>query len=282
VNANSVPVWAAGLAALGVVLLQSASQLLGVEDGEFHEVAFGNLLEHLSRTGLFSVAGGIALIGFAVMAYTLPKLMPPKIFRLGKGLPAVMGVRCTLAGAFFAAVSFLPKMLIDVRGFTELEGGLSVAVGSLGWFLGSFLQSQSWLKLLRNQIIALGGIISAIGLGLIGWFSWWSDAPFVILGLGLLAAGLGMGLAITSTSLAVMNLSSDDLYGRNTSSLQVSDSLGSAFFAGIAGSMMAGLITSLGSHHTYGLMYLVQAVVAVLSFVLALRIGRVSNESVAK
>jgi MFS family permease len=264
---HSVPIYAAGLAAAGVVLLQLCSQ-------SFEDV------ENIRRQVVIN-AIIYGLVGLAVLAYTLPKIMPPGIFKLRKGLPAVMGVRATLAGAFFAAEFFLPKMMTEVRGISLELAGLSLALGAGGWFLGSFLQSQSWLKIRRDQIIQLGSGLSTVGLVLVGWFAYWSQASYVIVAAGLLLAGLGMGLAITSTSLAVMNLSPAELYGRNTSSLQVSDSLGSAFFGGLSGSMMAALLGPFGTDHTFGIIYLTLAAVAALSLVLGYRVGHIRNESVS-
>ena len=50
---------------------------------------------------------------------------------------------------------------------------------------------------------------------------------FGLVGVGWIFAGLGMGLSISSSSLAVMTLSDPAIQGRNASSLNLFDALGS-------------------------------------------------------
>ena len=59
--------------------------------------------------------------------------------------------------------------------------------------------------------------------------------------LGWIFSGLGMGLAISSTSVAVMSLSGEGAQGRNASSLNLFDALGSGMFVGLAGTIFAAL-----------------------------------------
>jgi hypothetical protein len=87
-----------------------------------------------------------------------------------------------------------------------------------------------------------------------------------------------MGLATSSGSLAVMSLSAVAEQGRNASSLNVADALGSGIFVGIAGSIFAALSSSGNLALTFGLLQLSMAVVGVLAVLTSRRIGVVRNE----
>jgi hypothetical protein len=87
-----------------------------------------------------------------------------------------------------------------------------------------------------------------------------------------------MGLATASTSLAVMTLSAPGDQGRNGSSLNVYDALGSAIFIGVAGTIFAALHPSGNLALTFGVVEGSMVVVALLAVLTSLRIGVVRNE----
>jgi len=253
-----VPLWAAGLAAGGVALIQASGQ-------------------DLADRGVGVLTVVLAILGVGGVVVALPRLMPPRIWRLGRGLPAVMGARGALAGAFFAAQSFITMCLSETRGMELQNAGLALTVGALGWALGSLLQTQSWLKLRRDQIIALGAVAVTIGLALMALLAGWRNCPLIVLGLGLLLTGFGMGMASAGTSLATMTLSAPERIGHNTSSLQVADNLACAFIGGIAGTLFAGLHHWHSAEFTFAWLFGVVSALALMGVFLSLRIGPVRN-----
>ena len=90
-------------------------------------------------------------------------------------------------------------------------------------------------------------------------------------------AGFGMGLQNPSTSLAVMQLSSDDQLGRNTSSLQVGESLGSSLFTGLAGAWFAHFHETAALSFTFGGVMVMMVLTGLLSVLMAYRIGPVHH-----
>ena len=58
------------------------------------------------------------------------------------------------------SLTILLVTLQDLRGLTPFEVGLALTVGSLGWTAGSWLQSQSWLRLDRNAFVTLGATVT--------------------------------------------------------------------------------------------------------------------------
>ena len=218
-RARPAPLWAAGLVALAAAALQLAGQRLDW-------VALGLL-----------VAGLIA-----VLVVGLPRLMPACFNRLGRGLPAVIVARGLLAGAFVGGEAFVPLMLVEERKVALVLAGAALTVGSVGWTTGSWLQSRPWLKIRRDRLITLGCLSLAVGLavdraGRAGA----RHCRIGLVGVGWIFSGLGMGLATSSTSLAVMTLSRGAEQGRNASSLNLFDALGAGLFVGVSGTIFAAL-----------------------------------------
>lgn len=252
--ADHVPVLAALAVALGATLIQAAGQTLAW------------------------TSVPLALAGGALLAGWLRRLMPRGFSPAGPGMSSTVVTRLVMAGSFFGLQAFLPLMLVE-RGASYGDTGLAIAVSSAGWMLGSWVQSQRWLTLSRDRIIALGAACVAAGLGVAGLGAW---LPAVGMGLpvaGFTVAGLGMGLATASTSLVVMQLSQPAELGRNTSSLQTGEMLGNALLAGLAGTLFASLSPLRRPEVAYGAIGVAMTVTAVVGVLVALRIGHVENAS---
>jgi MFS family permease len=255
--ANAVkpaPVWAAGLLAVAAAMLQLAGQ----------------------RRDWFAV--GLVVGGIAGLLVALPPLMPPGFLRFRRGLCQVIQTRGLLAGAFFGAEAFLPLMLVEQRGVPLLQAGAVLTVGSIGWTAGSWLQARPWLRIRRDRLITLGGWSIGVGVALVGLIAFLPTLPYVLVAVGWIFAGLGMGLATSSGSLAAMSLSSAAEQGRNAASLNVYDALGSGVFVGVAGTIFAALHVGGNLALTFGLVELSMAGVALLAVLTSLRIGVVPNE----
>ena len=250
------PLLWAGLVAAGAAALQLAGQRLDV----------------------WSVAW--ALGGLVLLWFGLPPLLPKGFRPSGTGLDAVIVVRTLAAGAFFGAQTFLTLMLVTAEGLSLLWAGGVMTVGSVGWMLGAWLQSRPWLRLRRDHIIVVGALSSALGLigtALAGWFPGRLLAVAVV---GWVLAGLGMGLSVASTSLAVMQLSPTAEIGRNTSSLQVGEALGNSVCAGLAGTFFAYGLAQGNQTLGFGSLLTAMFVVAALAIWSSLRIGELQNHSV--
>jgi Kef-type K+ transport system membrane component KefB len=88
-----------------------------------------------------------------------------------------------------------------------------------------------------------------------------------------------MGLATSSTALAVMSLSAKTQQGRNASSLNLSDALGAGIFVGVSGTLFVALHSSGNLPLTFGSVLLAMSVIALLAAASSLRIGALANES---
>jgi MFS family permease len=248
------PLWAAVLLCVATAALQLAGQ-------------------RLDRMGLGLLIGGLALLLVA-----LPQLMPPGFLRLRRGLSQVIQTRGLLPGAFFGGEVFVPLMLVEQRSVPLFQAGAVLTVGAIGWTFGSWLQARPWLRVRRDRLITIGCCLVAMGLALVGLIAFLPRIPYPFVAVSWVLAGLGMGLATSSSSLAVMSLSTASDQGRNASSLNLYDALGSAIFVGLAGTIFAALHSSGNLALTFGVVELTMAMVAMLGVLTSLRIGVVRNE----
>jgi MFS family permease len=84
-----------------------------------------------------------------------------------------------------------------------------------------------------------------------------------------------MGLGMSSTSVLTLQLSAPGEEGRNSSGLQIGDSLGSVLGIGLAGALFSVLHDPGGSDAgVFALIWAVLGVVALLSALVALRVRR--------
>jgi MFS family permease len=248
------PLWAAGLVCIATAALQLAGQRLDW-------VAFALLI------------GGLAMLLVA-----LPQLMPPGFLRFRRGLSQVIQTRGLLPGAFFGGEAFVPLMLVEQRSVPLFQAGAVLTVGAIGWTAGSWLQARPWLHIRRDRLITFGCCAVALGLAILALVALFPAMPYLMVAVAWIFGGLGMGLAMSSTSLAVMSLSTAAEQGRNASSLNLYDALGSAIFVGIAGTIFAALHPSGNLALTFGMVQLSMVLVALLSVLTSLRIGVVRNE----
>lgn len=206
----------------------------------------------------------LAVLGLAGIAATAPRLVPAGTLRMSRGLPAVMMSRFLLTAAFNGALTFIPLMLVSERHLSLTAAGVMLTVGALGWSFGSFVQGQHVLHDRRSELVVAGGASLTAGillLAAIAEFGW----HYYLVGLATTLSGLGMGLAMSSTSVLSLTLSPVSDHGRTSSSLQVSDVLGSVMGISAAGAVFAAMHNPGGSDlHVYELIWVSLAAVAAL------------------
>ncbi len=255
-DARPVPLWAAGVVALAAAAVQLAGQRAADGDRDWITVA-------------------VALAGLVGLVLALPALMPAGFWRFRAGLPTVVWARLLVAGSFFGAEAFVPLMLVRTRELDLVLAGAALTVGAVGWFTGSWLQSRSWVRLARHQLITTGALCVVTGLGVTALVGARTELWFGLVGPAWVVVGLGMGLMMSSTSVAMMTLSPVVEQGRNSSSLQVGEAVGNAVLAGTAGTVFALLLAPGAEPTAFGAVFTVMTVAAGVGAVLSLRIGRI-------
>jgi MFS family permease len=188
----------------------------------------------------------LAVLGLVGIAATAPRLVPAGTLRMSRGLPSVMMSRFLLTAAFNGAITFIPLMLVSERQVSLTTAGVMLTVGALGWSFGSFVQGSHALHDRRSELVVAGGgsltagILLLAAVAALGW-------PYYLVGLATTLCGLGMGLAMSSTSVLSLSLSAVRDHGRTSSSLQVADVLGSVLGISAAGAVFAALHSPTGS-----------------------------------
>ncbi len=192
-----------------------------------------------------SEASGWALLPAAVCAAAVllagPRLLPPRTWTLGRGLPAVISLRGFIGAAFAGAEAYLPLALAEHRGFTPTQAGLLLTVSALTWFGGSLAAAN--LAILANKVarVRLGALLMAVGIAataccLNPQISIWVPA------LGWAVAGMGIGMAFPTLSVLVLDYSAEGEEGANSSSLQVNDNLVQALWLALGSVAFAALL----------------------------------------
>jgi MFS family permease len=191
--------------------------------------------QRLDAVALVPAAAGAALLVPAVL-----RLLPRGTLRAARGLPTVILLRGVAAGAFFAAESFIPLMLVTQRGLSPTLAGLSLTSGGLSWAGGSWLQGRPWADGHRVGLIRVGFLLSAAAIAAAG-LALVPAVPAWIVAVAWAVGGAGMGLLIASVGVLLLGLSAPDETGTNSASLQVSDALGNILQVGVAGVLFAAL-----------------------------------------
>ncbi|MFN0283770.1 MAG: MFS transporter [Kineosporiaceae bacterium] len=215
----------------------------------------------------------VVVAGALLAAVSAPALLPRGTFRLRRGLPSLVVARGVFTGTYFGAETFVPLMLVTQRGLSPTFAGLTLTAGAVGWSAGSFLQGRAILPLARTGLLSVGGLV--VGLAILGLVPTpLGDVPPWVVAVVWGVGGLGMGLAMSSTSVLTLRLSATGEEGRNSSALQIGDAVGSVLGIGTAGAIFAALHTPGGDDSgAFVLIWSVLGVVGVLSSVVALRVA---------
>jgi MFS family permease len=181
---------------------------------------------------------GIALLGAAGLAVALRRLLPPGTVRARPGIPAVVASRGLLAGAFFGIDALLPFVLTEQHGWSAATAGLPLTAGAVGWVVAAQLQGRR-PDVPRQRVLRAGCLVVAAGVAatasaavpaLQGW------PAYLTWGL----AGVGMGLAMPSVGVLLLDQSPEAERGANSAALQISDVTASALCVGLSGVLVAG------------------------------------------
>ena len=207
-----------------------------------------------------------ALVGVAGLLVVTPRLMPPGTFRMARGLASVMSSRFFLNAAFNGAITFMPLMFTQERGESLTLAGVVLAMGSLGWATGSWVQGQDRFAGRRATLVSAGGALVAGGIlvMVLVTATGWTVLVFVP---AMVLAGLGMGIGSTSTSVLVLDLSTPEQQSASSASLQLADVLGSVIGIAVSSAIFASLHTTGGDRHTYVAIWTVLAAIGAMAIV---------------
>jgi predicted MFS family arabinose efflux permease len=188
-------------------------------------------------------------------------------------MPAAVLVRGIITFAFFAVDAYIALALIDWRGLSATEAGLSLTAATITWTTGSWIQARLASSYPPERFVQAGIVLLIAGLStfllvLHPDLSPWLAIPTV----GL--AGLGMGLAYSPLALIVLREAHGAEQGRASSALSLTDSLGTALGTGITGAAVAASVRDTAAP-AQGLLvgFVIAIAVAVLGLVVSSRLG---------
>jgi MFS family permease len=213
--------------------------------------------------GAALLAGALALLFFCGR-----RLLPPGTLRAARGLPAVVALRGVAASAFFGAEAFLPLVFSQQHGLSPMWSGLAISGGAIGWFSGSWYQGH-YAKISRQALLRRGTTLLVIGtvIASLGLFVW---MPVAAAFAGWVLAGLGMGMVYGTVSVLALSMSAEHEQGKNSSALQLCESLMVATTLAIGGTLFAAL---LNVSHTaaFAANFAITVVLTVLATIVARR-----------
>src|SRR5699024_6294289 len=84
----------------------------------------------------------LGIVGVVGLGITAPLLLPAGMWVMRAGLPTVMLARMLATFAFLGTTTYVPLFLVGERDLTLGRAGLVLAIGSVGWAAGSWVQGN--------------------------------------------------------------------------------------------------------------------------------------------
>jgi MFS family permease len=190
----------------------------------------------------------------------LLRLLPRGALRLARGLPAVVMLRGILTCAFFGAEAYLPLTLTRLHGGTPGVVGIPLTLAALGWSAGSWWQSRNTRSPVR--MLRIGFAAVALGVALLTVLTSTAVSMWVAVPIWSVA-GAGMGLAMPTISVLLLELSPTANQGANSAALQISDMAGSIVGIAAAGA----LVTAFSLDHLQPALIIADLMLAVVAVV---------------
>jgi MFS family permease len=177
----------------------------------------------------------LILVGAGVvLALSAIRRLLPAGSQQGMGLGAVLLTAMLLNMAFFGVDAFVPLALTTVRAQTASFAGLTLTAATIGWIISAWLQARLASSQSRRVLVSLGlGLIITGIIGIIVVLQ--PNVPIVLALLAWGVAGLGMGFASPTLTLAAMELAPTGQEGASTSAIGQAGILGIALGTGIGG-----------------------------------------------
>ncbi len=187
--------------------------------------------------------------GVVIGVLALRRLTPPGTLLARPILPAAVLLRGILTCAFFGVDAFVALTLVDWRGLSATEAGLALTAATISWTAGSWTQARGAARRPTYQFVRIGFAITTIGLaGMLLVLN--PEVPWLFGVLTFGVAGFGMGLSYSPLALIVLRESTPETQGSATSSLSLTDSLGTAIGTGLTGAMVAASVRATGESAT--------------------------------
>ncbi|MGH3268866.1 MAG: MFS transporter [Trebonia sp.] len=228
-------------------------------------------------TALASLTSGIVpvvalggIVGGALLAVSLRRLISPRYLSARPGLTATVLSRSLLTCSFFAGDAYVPYAIVTVRHAPTALAALALTASTLTWTAGSWVQARCIARYGPRRLVRPGQCLVAVGLGLICAVLLPSVPPELAIA-AWAVAGAGIGTAYAPLSVTTLDRAVPGGEGRATSALQLCDVLGQAIGTGVAGAIVAAA-TAMGHGSGVALAFSFGIVVALIGVIVGARL----------
>ena len=191
--------------------------------------SFGDLLPRLVTAGA----------GLILVVPALRRLLPPGALTARTPRGAAVATLALLSVAFFGTEAFVPLAVASVRNAGTVAGGLALTAAAVTWAAGSWIGARVAARRSRRAVTLAGLALVAAGVLLVAAVPVTSLHPVAVAASAWALAGLGMGLAYSTTTLAVIESAAPGGEGAASASVQLANTLGIALGTGVAGGVVA-------------------------------------------
>lgn len=213
----------------------------------------------------------LVVLGLVAIGVGARRLLPPGTWRMGPGLPAVLGARAAIGTAFATTEVYVPLLLTLRRDLSLAEAGWVLTVGAVAWSAGAVLAAR-WRALADQPTrVRLGAVLLGSGISCFALVAL-PGVPLVVPVLGWAAAGLGIGMAFSTLSVLALATATPGEEGATSSALQLDDYLSNSVGLALGGVVFAGFAVSAPVPAATGLV-LAAAGLAALALVPATRLA---------
>jgi MFS family permease len=184
-------------------------------------------------------------IGLVIGVFALRRLTPPGTLLARPVLPAAILLRGILTFTFFGVDAFVSLALVGWRGLSATEAGIALTAATVTWTAGAWIQARGATRWPTNRFVTAGFAVTLVGLSSL-LLVLRQDVSWLVVIPTFGIAGLGMGLAYSPLALIVLRESTPENQGASTSSLSLTDSLGTALGTGVSGAIIAASVRATG------------------------------------
>ena len=143
------------------------------------------------------------IVGLAGTVPALSRLLPPGALRARRGLPTAVLLKGILTFAFFGTDAYISLAVTSVRHRSVTLAGLALTAATLTWTGGAWINARRATNTPPRRLIAVG--MTLIAIGIVAMTAGLNRAtPLATIVIAWAVAGLGMGLAYQSVTLAVL------------------------------------------------------------------------------
>jgi MFS family permease len=183
-------------------------------------------------------AAGLAVAGVLVGGPSLLRLLPAGTLRAARGLPATIASRGLLTFAYFGTDAYVTLTITTVRHHSTVMAGAVVTLSTLGWTAGAWIQARLNGRWEGRRLVRAGLVLILAGTIGMAW-QLKAGVPVVEAFVAWSVGSLGMGLAYSPISLMMLHAAPPGREGWASSSLNLTDVLGTAVGVGAGGAAIA-------------------------------------------